>query len=96
MPAKKKPITKSLKKPDLKDTKKLPPKTHKTGPKKPVLRDSFYASVVPVAIADGEELIALLNEHEAASYGLKPTDQVAISYNGVEHVVNLDLTTDLV
>lgn len=54
--------------------------------------DVFHAKTKLIDIADGEELIALVNEQEAMEYGISPMDKVSMIYKGQEIVLNADVT----
>ncbi len=60
--------------------------------KKMQQKDVFHAKTKCIDIQDGEELILLLNEQEAASYGISPMDKVSLMIKWQEIVLNADLT----
>lgn len=54
--------------------------------------DVFHTKTKLIDIADGEELIALVNEQEAMAYGISPMDKISMMYKGQEIVLNADVT----
>jgi AMP phosphorylase len=58
--------------------------------------NAFHAKTKLIDISDGEELIALLNEHEASEYGISPMDKISLIIKWQEIVLNADLTNKFV
>jgi len=64
--------------------------------KKTSHNDTFHAKIKLIDIQDGEELIALINEQEAAAYGISPMDKVALRVKNKEIILNADLTNKFI
>lgn len=71
-------------------------KKNRISKKNATIKDVFHAKTTLIDISDGEELIVLINEHEAMEYGISPMDKVSVWYKDKEIVLNADLTTKFV